>query len=371
MKKIAFLITSKGWGGLEMNFIKLAQQFINLNYNVLIIAAENTRVQEECKIIFSSIITIKYPKKYFDFKIAYTISKILKRENINTIIITDNRDIDLLSITKKLFFNKLKIIYQQQMQIGINKKDIIHTIRYKSIQYWISPLPYLKKQVLEKTRFPVEKIKVIPLGINIENFIEKAYTKEEALQLLNIKKNATLIGIIGRIDIKKGQLFLIKAFNELRKNNNTLELLIFGSPTINEINAQTYFAELKRLVIEKKMGDIVHFRNYSKEVNLFYKAIDIFALASYGETCGTVIIEAMASKLPIIASSTGGNTELLDDGKFGLLYEYNNLDSFCEKAEWVFLHKQEARTMAELAQKEAIKNYSLINIAKKISDLIV
>ena len=103
---------------------------------------------------------------------------------------------------------------------------------------------------------------------------------------------------------------------------------------------------------------------------MFYDAIDIFALASYSETFGMVTIEAMASKIPIIASNTGGSIEILENGKFGLLYEYNNLNSFCEKVKWILQNKESAIEMAENAQKEAIKTYSEITVAKQISDLI-
>lgn len=370
MKKIAFLITSTGWGGLEMNTIKLAQQFIKLNYHVLFITRENTKLYEEGKIIFDSIKTIKDSKKYFDLKNAYNVSKILKQENIDTVLIICNRDIDLLSLTKRFFYKKLKIIYQQQMQVGVNKKDLIHTIRYKSLQYWISPLPYLKKEVTEKTKFPQERIKVIPLGIDLNKFLTHKYLKEEALQKLNIINKASLIGIIGRIDRKKGQDFLIRAVSELRKRNTNVELLIFGSPTINDSDAQPYFAELKKLVAAQKLEGVIHFRDYTKEVELFYDAIDIFALASYSEAFGMVTIEAMASKLPIIASNTGGSPEILGNGKFGLLYDYDNINSFCEKVEWILQNKQKANEMVESAKTEVIKNYSEITMAKQISDLI-
>lgn len=107
-----------------MNTIKLAQQFIKLNYHVLFITRENTKLYEEGKIIFDSIKTIKDSKKYFDLKNAYNVSKILKQENIDTVLIICNRDIDLLSLTKRFFYKKLKIIYQQQMQVGVNKKTL-------------------------------------------------------------------------------------------------------------------------------------------------------------------------------------------------------------------------------------------------------
>ena len=370
MKKIAFVITSTGWGGLELNTLMLAQQFEKLGYKILFITRENTKLQEEAKLIFNTIQTIKHLSKYFDFKNAYKVSNILKKERIDTVLIINNRDIDLLSITKRFFYKKLKVIYQQQMQVGVNKKDWLHTLRFKSLQYWISPLPYLKKEVLQKTNFPEERIKVIPLGIDINKFITHKNSKDYVREKLKINDESILIGIIGRIDPKKGQDFLIRAVRELRKTNYNIELLIFGSPTINEVSGEKFFNTLKRLTAKMDLEKAIHFKEYSKDVQLFYDAIDIFAITSLSETFGMVTLEAMASKIPIIASNTGGSPEILGNGKFGLLYEYGNIDSFCKRVKWILENEKEAGKMASAAQQEAIDNYSELSVAEKISALI-
>ncbi len=370
MKKIAFVITSTGWGGLELNTLKLARQFEKMGYSILFITREETKLNEEATKNFANTTSLKSPKKYFDFKNAFKLARILKKETIDTAIIISNRDIDLLSITKRFFLKDLKIIYQQQMQVGIDKKDFLHTLRYKALQYWVCPLPYLKKEVLEKTKFPQERIKIIPLGIDIENFITKKYSQDEALKKLDINTTAPLIGILGRIDRKKGQDFLVKSIRELRHRNIDIELLIVGSPTINDTDGQQYFSEIKKMIVDEKLEKIVHVREHNSDVHLFYNAIDIFALASYSETFGMVTVEAMAAGVPVIASNKGGSPEILGKGKFGLLYELENINSFCEKVEWILNNPAKAQDLAALAQHEAINNYSEITIAKKISELI-
>jgi D-inositol-3-phosphate glycosyltransferase len=82
--------------------------------------------------------------------------------------------------TKKLFFKSLILLYQQHMQIGIRKRDFIHTLRFKSINYWICPLNYLRVEVLERTRFAVDKIKVIPIGVELQKFVSTKISREEA-----------------------------------------------------------------------------------------------------------------------------------------------------------------------------------------------
>ena len=370
MKKIAFLITSIGWGGLEMNTIKLAKEFIQLDYEIFFIAAKGTRTHSEAETAFKRIITIEKPKKHFDFKGAGVLSEILKKENIQNVFLTNNRDIEFLSLAKRFFYKDLKIVYQQQMQIGVNKRDLIHTIRYKGLHAWISPLNYLKKEVLEKTKIPAEKIAVIPLAIDVNYFANRIYNRKEALQILNLPDfHEPLIGIIGRIDRQKGQLFVIQAINELNKKNVKVQLLIFGSPTINEKEGEEYYAEMKRFVSTHNMDDYVHFREYTKDIKLFYDSVDIFAIASLSEAFGMVTLEAMASGVAVIGCNTGGTPEILANGKFGLLYELHDVAGFCKKAEWVISHPKEVKSMTALAKEEVSNNYDIKKVAEKIGGL--
>lgn len=356
--KIAFLITSTGWGGLEMNTLKLARLLSEKGYNITLITQEQSTIYNKGKDLFSASILIKSNRKYFDFGTAKKISKSLKENGISTLMTFDNKDIDVVAWTKKIYFKDLKVIYQQHMQIGINKKDLIHTFRFKSIDCWISPLNYLKNEISERTKFPSEKIKVIPLCLDISKFTQRKYSKKEALELLNISPKAPLIGIIGRIGEKKGQLFLVESLMKLKQRGIQIELLIFGSATVNDPVCMEYSEKLFQTVKENNLEEVVHFVEFQENVSLFYNSVDVFALASHSETYGMVTIEAMLSKLPIIATQSGGTSEILDFGKLGLLYEYENHEDFCQKIIQLIENKTESDNRVVLAQKIASEKFS-------------
>jgi len=356
--KIAFIIRSTGWGGLEMNTLKLANLLSEKGYDIKLITQENSTIYEKGKGIFSSTFLLKKGKKYFDFKSAKAISKFLKNERIKTLMVFDNKELDVIAWTKKLYFKKLNVIYQQHMQIGINKKDLIHTFRYKSIDCWISPLNYLKNEVIERTKFSEKKVKVIPLCVDTGKFTNVKYTKQDALKKMNIEPKSMLFGIIGRISEKKGQLFLVESFMKLREKGINVELLIFGSATVNDPECQAYYKELREKVKECKLENVFHFVDYQEDVSLFYNAVDGFILGSHSETYGMVTIEAMLSNIPIIATQSGGTSEILEYGKLGLLYEYENYDELSKKIMWLLNNKSESIEMAQLAQDRAIANYS-------------
>ena len=358
MPKIAFFITSTGWGGLEMNTLKLIEWFTIRKWQIELFTTKNSKIYEGAVKNGFSIHALDRPKKYFDFKNAKKIASILKQNEIKTICVFDNRDIDVIAIAKRFYYKELKIIYQQHMQIGVNKKDLIHTLRYISIDWWLAPLDWLKDEVIQKTHFPRERIKVIPLGVEIEKFITLKYTKEEARKKLNITTDKTLIGIIGRISPKKGQDLLIHGLLELKQKNVEAEVLIFGSPTIDDPVCQQYFTDIKNFAQANQLDKLVHFREYSEDIQLFYNAIDIFVLASEGETYGMVTIEAMLSGLPVIATKSGGTPEILNFGEFGLLFKPNDVHGFSKCVEWILNTPDAAKIMAVKAQTTAIKKFS-------------
>ncbi|WP_018341846.1 glycosyltransferase family 4 protein [Cytophaga aurantiaca] len=356
-KKIAFLITSTGWGGLEMNTLKLAKLLSEKGYSITLITQSTSSIYTQGKEIFASTILLQKKRKYFDFGAAKKISVALKTNGIDTIFVFDNKDLDVVAWTKKLFYKQLFVLYQQHMQIGINKKDFLHTFRFNAIDIWISPLEYLKKEVVHRTKFPEEKIRVVPLCLDTMQFTTKKYSKAEALSKLNFQPKAPLVGIIGRIGEKKGQLFLVEALLKLKSKGIAIELLIFGSPTVNDPECQTYYDHILETIKEHQLENSVHLIPYQKDVALFYTAVDVFALASHSETYGMVTIEAMLSGLPILATHAGGTSEILDYGKLGLLYEYENQEDFCTKLISLLNNTEEANNMGKRAFENASKKF--------------
>lgn len=368
---IAFLITSTGWGGLEMNTLKLGGLLKQKGYNICLITHSLSTIYKKCNNTFSSIVLIDNIKKHFDFKNAKKIAQNLKHQKIKTILVFDNKDLDVIALTKYFFYNNLNIVYQQHMQIGINKKDILHTLRFKAVNYWISPLQYLKNEIAERTKYPVNRVKVIPLCLNTNKFSTAKYTKAQARTLLNINNETIIIGIIGRISEKKGQLFLVEALNQLIKlGNNNIELLIFGSATVNDPESKNYDNNLRLYVNKNNLSNRVHFVEYTPDVSLFYNSVDIFALASHSETYGMVTIEAMLAGIPVIATKSGGTSEILEYGNLGQLYEYNNQPDFIDKILFMLNNKTEIIKTSILAKKTALLKYSQNIEIEQIDDLI-
>ncbi len=158
------------------------------------------------------------------------------------------------------------------------------------------------------------------------------------------------------MDKLKGQDFLIEATAELNKRGHNVELLIVGEPTLD--NTDNYDGYLHSLVQQLGVGEKVHFRPFTSRSELFFRAVDAFAMASAGETFGMVTVEAMLSGTPVVATNTSGTPEVLGNGSLGQLYTPRNVNEFISRIEYILTHKEEIMNTANKACSVASQRYS-------------
>ena len=109
--------------------------------------------------------------------------------------------------------------------------------------------------------------------------------------------------------------------------HGTLEYVDDPAATLAQVAAARPGARLlivgdgpERPALEQRLGPFAHFAGYRKGEDLadHYAAADLFAFASKTETFGNVILEAMASHLPVISTPVSGIPEVIRDGDTGL-----------------------------------------------------
>ncbi len=325
--RIAYFCPSKSWGGLEMNQLHNAKWMQDRGHKVLIIVQKNSRAHKAaCRFELPVEFTVKH-RKYYDFINAFRLSRKLKKYDVTHLIVRNPKDMNLCALAKSFCFNRIFLAYFMEMQIGIPKRDLLHTIRFRKFDLWSCPLEYLKKQVIEMTHFPQSKIVVIPSGIEIERFNNNGNV-ENAKRELRLNQNVRYIGLIGRLDPQKGQHLLLEAFCKI-KNQMDYNLVFLGESTLGEHS--DYLENLKRFTKENKVDDRVHFRPFRNDTEIFYTAIDLFVMATNSETFGMVTIEALAAGCKIVGSKSGGTEEILNKAAVGRLFEPGNKDDLADK----------------------------------------
>jgi glycosyltransferase involved in cell wall biosynthesis len=312
---IGFYCSSIAWGGLEMNTVRYALWMKQSGEAVEVFCVYDSPIYRQAKADGLMTIAVPRNKKYFDFVRAFQLARLMRARHIALVWFRDTRDMDLLCWAKRLFGLRVPFLYQQAMQFGVSKKDPIHTIRFQTIDAWVSTLPYLAHQVRTMTHFDPSKIHVIPLGVP---HVDADHNKAEARNFFQLPHEAFVIGLLGRIDPLKGQHDALSALRIMHRAGKKAYLLLVGDSTLHEGNE--YREQLLHDIRRFDLENFVILHPHIHETSLFYGSIDCFLMCSKGETFGTVTIEAMAHQVPIIATDSAGSPEILDHGRCGLLY---------------------------------------------------
>ena len=195
---------------------------------------------------------------------------------------------------------------------------------------------------------------LIPNGVNLKEFSPKG---EKFNEFLDGKINLLFVG---RIEERKGLIFLLKAFEILKRKYQNLRLIVVGEGPERK-NCEDF-------VKEKKLKDVVFLGELrGKELFKIYRTTDIFCAPSiFGESFGLVILEAMASGLPFVAFANEGYKSWLK-GKKGeeFLVPPKNYVLLAKKIEILIKNPQKRKELSLWGQKEA-REFSWSNIAQKV-----
>jgi D-inositol-3-phosphate glycosyltransferase len=367
--KIAILCCSPAWGGLEKNVLNFSRWLSERNNDVLLIVSPKSHLARQANDLGITTSELEASdKKHLNFKAAFALKKILIDHDYRHLIVAHYQQVYTAALAKIFSYKKhLKLIYLQQMQHPAWKKDLYRALLYKMINIWITPLEYLITQIKKNTVIANQNIRILPLCCDTEYFTNEKITKEDACKLLNLPADKYIAGIIGRIDKEKGQEYLLKAIKILNDKGLDVHAAIIG----NETEGGTgYIKRLYDLCDKYQIKANVHFSPYQSEVSKAFRAFDVFTLCSISEPFGMVTVEAMLSGTPVIGTNSGGTTEILENGKAGLLVPPKDAEALANTIESLIIKPEIANKLKDTAQKAAIKKYNHTNWCEEIEKMV-
>jgi len=200
---------------------------------------------------------------------------------------------------------------------------------------------------------------VIPNGVDLEKF------NPRVPKLKKFSDRKINILFVGRIEERKGLIYLLKAFKILTQKlgggwvASNLRLIIVGEGELKK-DCQNYVKEnnLKEVYFEgAKTG---------KELVSYYNSCDIFCAPSiFGESFGLILLEAMACKKPVVAFANQGYLEFLKEKKGRILAKNRDFRDLSKKIKILIKNPKLRKEMGEWGIREA-KKYSWPKIADQI-----
>lgn len=214
----------------------------------------------------------------------------------------------------------------------------------------------LEESLVDSFGIPEGKIKHIPNSLDLESWNENA-DKVKARQKFGFVNGYKYVGLVGRLVGFKGHKYAIDAMPGILGSSPDVRLVIAGDGPDRE----------KLMSLSEKLGlrDKVYFKGHVDNMHEMYNAFDYFLFPSVNEPFGIAVLEAMASRLPIVAADSGGVSEILKDGETALMVKPADSDDITEKMTRLIGDEKLASNLSENAKKEVVDKYSIKNMVNE------
>jgi glycosyltransferase involved in cell wall biosynthesis len=193
-------------------------------------------------------------------------------------------------------------------------KRAIHRLLYRvggrQVDAFIAVSADVAEAVQRDYRPPRGKLAVIPNGVDVDRY--GGSSKSGALRAeLGIPASAPVAIVVAKLMEQKGHRILLKALPAVRRRVPDLHCLFVGDGHLRD--------EIAARVRDLGLADRVHLLGDRADVPDLMAVGDVFILPSLWEGLPMALLEAMASRLPVIATAVSGTREVLDDGRSGVL----------------------------------------------------
>ncbi|GAA3372890.1 hypothetical protein GCM10020367_30670 [Streptomyces sannanensis] len=220
-------------------------------------------------------------------------------------------------------------------------------------------IPTLKK----RSRRSDDAFAVLPDVIDAEAFAARATPEaiEAVRRRWDLPADKATVGYVGRLAREKGWPIILDIAEELL--DEPIHWLICGDGNERDLFEQD--------VARRGLGDRVTVTGYvpNEEIPAVMKAMDLMLMAPIHEEFGSVMLEAMAVKLPIIAVGVGGVANVLEDGALGWLVPERTPEAFAEGIRKAMADPEWRNTAAEQAATAVRARYDLGAVARDTAEL--
>lgn len=167
-----------------------------------------------------------------------------------------------------------------------------------------------------------DKVQVIHNGIDLQRFTPHPAARHKVRAELGLEEQQFVVGIVGQLTPRKGQLELVRAFAAALPRMPEAVLLIVGAPIFNDDDK--YLDKVKRLIEELGIANRVVLTGARNDVPELMQALDLLVVNSKHEPFGGVVLEAMACGTPLLATAVDGIPEMVQHTVTGWLVPPRN-----------------------------------------------
>ncbi len=211
---------------------------------------------------------------------------------------------------------------------------------------------FLRREIIQQDGAPPRKVSLCYNGLDASAF---------PVRELDAASETLTIGVLCALRPEKDLLTLVNAFHRIRDARPGLRLVIVGQGVLRE--------PLEQRVRELNLTSQCHLEPATADVPGWMRKMDIFVLPSRSEALSNSLMEAMATGCSAVASRVGGNPELVDGERTGLLFKSGDDADLAECLRRLILNDDLRRSVARAGSEQMRREFSLESAASRLAGI--
>lgn len=227
------------------------------------------------------------------------------------------------------------------------------------VTLYVSNTQTAAHRLQEREKIPSSKIRVIENGVNVSTFnrAQKGLVRAE----LGIESSRPILTCVANFKRVKGHINLIDTVAVVHSQNPNVCLWLVGDGPLRP--------EIERKVRQLELESVIKVLGQRSDISEILADTDVFIMASLWEGMPNAILEAMAAKLPIVATRVGGIPEVVVDGETGFLVPPENPAAFAEKVTCLIEDRKLRQKMGEASYRRIQSAFTVDMKVREFQDL--
>lgn len=267
----------------------------------------------------------------------------------------------------KLLTPGVKLVHSEhgRSYSDLRRQSLMRRMARRGLYHVADSVFAISREVREfycgQTGFSAERMQIISNGIDTRR-IDEADAKGIRAEF-GIAPDDFVFGTVARLDLTKDTMTLARAFAAiaLPRQNPKLKLLIVGDGEQR--------ARLEEFLAMLGLNRIVIFAGMRRDVPRLLRAMDVFALSSVSEGLPLTVLEAMAARLPVVATNVGALPELVEEGRTGFLVPIRHAAAMSDKFEAFLANRRLANILGEAARQKVVREFTMERMLRNYGEM--
>lgn len=178
------------------------------------------------------------------------------------------------------------------------------------------------------------------------------------------KTEEFIVGLVGRIEPFKRQRGFVQIAAMVHTHEKSVKFIIIGS-SLDMFKHKSYERKVKELISKEKLGDVIQFAGHRNDIPQALQELDLLVTLS----AGSVIAEAMASGLPVVATPIGSTADMIVDGVTGWIAPADPLETISNKIIQLVNDNELYTKMGTAARTYAEENFNIESHVERIQNI--